>query len=413
MSIGAPRIKTLKVGDIDLVGGQNATFLGFNIIENVFNPYGPIAEIRVLDHSDALGQTNLNGDFDKDVEIELEPGEGGFQLGGGSKYKLKMFHSKNLNDQSNKNLGSGHHKQYDIRCVAEEFINAQGNYMQKSYNDQTSKIVEDVLKNGFKTKKQIDKKDTKGKRRIVLSNKHPLQALDHLNNEHVSTDKESSAFVCFQQPGDGEHKYVFATFEHLFEGQSDVTLKQSTTLSYSGTSEEDKQNSILWFKPSDNFFTPTRVLKKPSETTFNLTTHKVAAVKPKKYNFKRLGEEVGKEPSSTDKVPVHYIHDKVNNVKNGKHETSEAKAKRSAFYSDLLENSAELEVYYNPKIKVGGIIKLDIPNKSNTPDGNEKHFNGKCCVVSVRTKYRIAKEPPHCTMILTVVKAGNEEGGGA
>lgn len=411
MTIGAPRIKTLKVGGIDVLSGDKAGFAGFNIYEDIFNPYGPTAEIRVIDHSDALGSTNLNGSYDQDVEIELEPGEG-LSLGGQSKYKLKMYHNKDLNDHSIHNLGSGHHKQYDVRCVAKELLNAQGNYMQKSYNDLTSNMVEDVLKNGFKTDKQIEKKATKGKRRIILHNKHPLDALDMLNHEHVSADKESSVYVVFQQPDSNDHKYLFTTFEHLFEGQTVATLKQSSTLSYENSSESDKQNSIMWFKPGDNFFTPTRPMSKGSEHTFNLTTHKVAAVKPKEYQFTYADKQpvYSGQPSYANTVPIHYVHDKVNNK--DKHETSEAKVKRSAFLSHLAQNSAEMEVYYNPAIKVGSMIQIEVPNKSTESDGGEKQFNGKCLIVSVRTKYRTIKEPPYCTMVLRVVKASYKEGGG-
>ena len=116
-------------------------------------------------------------------------------------------------------------------------------------------------------------------------------------------------------------------------------------------------------------------------------------------------------PSYVQKgIPTRYIHDKANNK--DKHETAEARAKRAAFLSHLAQNSAEFETYYNPQIKLGEMIELDIPVKADHEEGGEKQMNGKFLVVAIRTKYRIAAEPPHCTMVVRVVKASFKEGGG-
>lgn len=410
MSIGDAKIQ-IKIGDLDLTSSKKASYAGFNIYEDILNPYGPVAEIRVVDFGDALGSSQLNGAYDKDVEISLS---GGDFASGDRKYKLKMFQNKNLNDQSINNYGSGHHKQYDIRSVSAELLNAQGNYMQKSYNDQTHKVVEDIVKKGFKSDKQIDiKSKTDGKRRIILNNVHPMKALHNLNSEHVSQEDKSSCFVLFQESSD-QQKYVFATFEKLFKEQSTVTLKQRYDLDAGNATNQDRQNSIMWFKPSDNFFTATRSFSKTSEHSFNLTTHRVTAVDPKQdTQFKLIDNPVyqqGKGASYANAVPISTPLDKVNNK--DKHTTAKAKTNRAAFLSHLMQNSAELETYYNPKIKLGSIITLDIPNKSDG-DGEqgEKQFNGKVLVVAIRTKVKPAGQTPRVTMILRVVKASYKQGG--
>lgn len=413
MPAGDVRVQTLKIGDIDLTNFKEASYVGLNIYEDIMNPYGPAAEIRVLDHSDVLGSKNLTGSYDKDVEITLSTGG----VGGSRTYKMKMFQNKNMNDQSMHFSGSGHHKQYDIRAVSPELINAQGNYIQKSFNDQTHKMVEHVVKEGFKSKAKVNiKSKTKGKRKIIFHNEHPLNALKKLNHEHVSAQDESSTFVLFQKQNNNQQEYVFATFEELFKGQSKVTLTQSATLA-AGASEQQKQNAVLWFRPSDSFFTPSRPMSKGSEHTFNYTTHKVSAIDPKQTktgNFKLIDSPIYKQQTNSShikQIPIHSVVDMAGNDE--KHETATARVKRAAFLSYLAQQSAELEVPYNPNIHVGDIITLNIPKKATTDsEQGEKQFNGKVLVVAIRIKLKPPGQSPNCTMILRVTKGGSVKQGG-
>ena len=412
MAIGDIKIAKLKIGDIDLNDYKTATYAGLNIYEDILDPYGPKCEIRVVDHSDALGSKKLNGSYTSNVEVHFSGTEFDSEE---RKYNFKLFHNSNLNDLSIHNYGSGHHKQYDVRSVCPEMLHAQGNYMEKSYDSPTHAIVEDVLKIGFKTEKQIDiKTKTDGKRRVVLNNDHPLECIQKLNEEHVSTEDKSSCFTLYQESG-AEQKYVFATFETLFQQQSEVTLSQRYDLNNGKATHEDKQNSIMWFRPSENFFTPSRSFSKPSEQTFNLTTHKVVSTNPTQARgskYKLIDDPVysqDKQASYVDRVPIESVHDKANNSQ--KHGASKAKADRAAFLSHLIQNSAELETYYNPKIKLGKIITINVPNKSDGVGGNEKQFNGKVLVTSIRTKIKPMGQTPRATMILRVVKASYEDGG--
>lgn len=412
MPAGDIKISSLKIGDLDLTNSKEATYIGFNIYEDILNPYGPMAEIRVLDHKDALGKNNIQGAYDKDVEISLS-GADGFS-GGQRKFKLKMYQNKNLNDRSMHNAGNLKHKHYDIRAVCPELLNAQGNYMQKSYNDTTDNIVEDVVKKGFKTKLQIDKKSkTDGKRRVILNNKHPLEAIKHLNSLHVSQEDKSSCYVLFQETGD-QQKYVFSTFEKLFKEKSKVTLKQTTTLDASKSSDSDKQNSIMWFKASDSFFTPSRALTKSAQKTFNLTTHKVSSPDPDQaQQFKLPGQpEYTGKAQHAEAVHHYTTFDKANDKE--KHKTADARDNRANFLSYLVQNSAELETYFNPDIKLGSMIKLDIPARTEDGSGKEKQFNGEVCVVAIRTKIKPIGQTPRATMILRVIKGGafDQSGGG-
>jgi hypothetical protein len=406
MAAGDIKVNSIKIGDMDLSQSQEASYMGFNIYEDIMNPYGPMAEIRIVDPSGQLDKMKLNGSYDKEVMFDLGGGKSGSR-----KFKFKMLQNKDLNDGSFSHDGQGRVKQYDLRFASEEMLNAQGNYMQKSYNTTTDKIVEDVVKNGFKSKKQIDMMSkTDGKRRIILHNDHPLDAVHNLGHEHVSAEDKSSTYVLFQQTGE-EQKYVFATFEKLFKGQTTVKLKQTNTLG-GGGSDEDRQNSIIWFKPSDSFFTPSRPLNNASEQTFNLTTHRPTTVDPKEEQFKFIDKPVYEQGKVqyANNVPVRTTYDKVNNKE--KHKTGTAKANRTQFLSYLAQNAAELEVYFNPDIKLGSIVELDIPQHSDKDVGKgEGQFNGKALVVSIRTKIKPGGQVPRATMILRVVKASYKQGG--
>ena len=41
MPAGDIKISSLKIGDLDLTNSQEATYVGFNIYEDILNPYGP------------------------------------------------------------------------------------------------------------------------------------------------------------------------------------------------------------------------------------------------------------------------------------------------------------------------------------------------------------------------------------
>lgn len=414
MAVGDIKLSSLKIGQLDLTQKNKASVVGFNIYEDILNPYGPLAEIRVMDPTDELGKNNLNGAYDQEVEIGFS---GGNFASGETKLKMKMFHNKDLNDQSLNNQGSGHHKQYDIRCVSPEFLNAQGNFVEKSFKDtQTSDVVKHIVEKGFKSKKKFNAGNTK-KRRLIIPKSHPLDAYKQISTEHVSDKYESSCFVLFQKAGQSgaEHEYHFKTFEELFEGSPTVKLKQTTNLSFDMNNDQERQNSIMWFKPSKSFDTGPRALNKSTPYAIDMTTHKIVAPKNDQTNYKFKYADnspvYNNSPSYVDKsIPTQYIHDKANNK--DKHQTAEARAKRAAFLAHLAQNSAEFETYYNPQIKLGEMIELDIPTKANSDWSNgEKQMNGKFLVVAIRTKYRIAAEPPHCTMVVRVVKASFKEGG--
>ena len=407
MPAGDIKISKLKVGDIDLTNFNQATYGEVNIFEDILNMYGAACEVQVIDHSDALGKTKTNGSFDKDIEIAFSTADSGGQVG----FKFKFFGNKNLQDSADNHEGGLKSKTYEIRGVCQELLSAQSNPVKYSAEEPTSKMVETILKKGFKTDKQIDiQEQTKGKRRFEFQNEHPLKCLQTLNNEHVSQQNKSSAFVCFQRSESGKQKYIFATFEHLFKQSSVATLKQVTTLD-SGASEKEKQNAILSFNVSDSFFTPTRGFSKAEQYSYNPTTGKSDQVAQKPQNYSVAGSATYKAPpSNASSVPVHTVKDSANDkTATG---VADARKNRTDFLSHLTQNHATLEVIGNAAIKLGSIVKLEIPKKADSGgSAGETQFNAEALVVSIRHKIKPAGQSPRYTMLLGVVKGGFKEGG--
>jgi hypothetical protein len=410
MQIGDINVIALNIGDIDLNSYVQATYEGFNIYEDILNPYGPTCEIKVIDHSDALGGTNLNGNYEKDIEIS-------FSLSGQSSenfvgFKFKQYQNKNLDDSASKRQGSLNSKTYNVRGVSMELLNAPGNYVSRSYNDLTSTMVRDVVMLNFKSDKEFQIiENTKGKRGLYFSNEHPIAVLKKLNSEHVAETSQSSCFALFQQQNNGVQKYIFTTYEQLFQQTPVAYLAQSTTLNFSDATAQDKQNAILHFVVSDSFFTPARSMARASEQTVNLTTHGVVSTKPVSLDFKLIDQPTYTGNKQTDtEYPVKRIIDKVNEPQ--RHSSGDAHKKRAAFLSHLMQNSAELEIPGNPAIKLGDIVNLKIPNKSDTGDGKgagETQFNGNALVVGIRHKIKPASLTPRYTMLLRVVKASYKD----
>lgn len=414
---GEIKISSLKIGDIDLTNFNQASYSSFQIYENILNPYGAVASINVVDHSDAMGKNTqtMNGSYDKDVEIRFSMAEGG---GGEVGFKFKMLQNKNLQDSGTNKEGSGKNKQYEVRCCSPEFLNAQGNYVQENFNTQTGNMVKTIYEKGFKTKKPFKIEDsTKGQLKHNINRERPINAYRNLLSRHVSSKNQSSLYLTFERSQNGNQEFVFTTWEELFQKSPEVTLKQSTTLDGSQSSKEDKLNSIRSMQVPDSFFTPTRpLLTKTSQTTYNLATGKQQTKDPKNEQPKLadgpMYNDVSYASSKGDNAPIAQTYiDPTNNKQ--KTEIAQAKTKRANFLAHLSQNHGKVEIIGNPKIKLGSMINLDVFKKTNEKtQSGESQFNGKALVVSIKHKINPPGQSPRYLMELGLVKGSFKEGGG-
>lgn len=412
MPIGDVKFSELKVGGLDLLNTKEAFHHEINIYEDILNSYGPAFEVRVVDPSDSLGKNKVNGSYDQEIRIRFSDDQGK-QVG----FKFKQLENNDLNDESQAKRGSLHAKSYTIKGVSQEFLNAQGRYAEWSANDKTTNIAKKVLQENYKTDKQIEIGDeSKEKRRWIASNEHPLKVLQKLNDEHVATKAQSSAYTIHQQQKNGTQKYKITTYEELFKQAPVAEVIQSTTLDSSAGSEKDKRNAVLWINVGESFFSGSRHLTRSSEQTINLTTHGLTETDPKTTKFNLPGREVYQGQTTTGKqVPQSKVYHKANEKE--KTTAADAKRKRAEFLSHLAQNSAEFEIPGNPDITLGSMINLKLPKKVDASAGIggnlETQFNDKVLVVGIRHVIKPLGQTPRYTMVVKVVKASFTQGGGS
>lgn len=407
MPAGDITIDSFTVGGLDLNNSDSLHLVGFNVYEDILNPFGPIAEARVFDAGDELGKNNICGG--EEVQLSFSSGSGGKSRS----FKFTLAANKNLNDGSVDKSGSMHAKQYNLRMVSREMIKAQEKHVQKTYNDKpVSDSVKDIVKQF--SDKEVETEQTT-KQRLQFDREHPVDALKKAYGRSVSLQNKSSLFVLYQHGEGGEQKYRYETWEKAFQRSSDLKFRQDSTIASRAPDEQAQNENLLWFKATDSFSTVTRGLGKTSQTTYNRETGVAHRVKENpEEEFKVAGNKIyktSKTQDNPDKKPPVFT---MNSPSNEKSDTGlgKARANRSAFLSHLAQNSAEFECIGNPDMTVGKIIDLDIPNKSEDGSGsNEKQFNGKALIVGVRHKIKPLGQTPRYTCIVRVVKAGFDQGG--
>lgn len=402
-AIGAVKVNA-SVGGLDVSSAIDE----LTIHESIYDSSGPVCEVRFVDPTDALSQNKIGSGRQK-INIDLSD-----EFGTRSKFDFDLWEGANLNDEAQYKQGGLHTKVMSCKGVSPEFVNAQGNYVEKSWEDKTTKIAEDVLKNNYKTEKPIQCDDqAKEKRRWVASNEHPFDVMQQLNDEHVASQSQSSAYCVFQQQNNGQQSYKITTFEKLFQQQPTKTFTQATNWDTS-SSTLDKRNSILWMNVEQNFSKSAEHTEVSSEQTINMTTHGVVDTDTKQTKFVLPGKEVDSTTNPKHKkVPQRAVYSKVNEPNEQRITPADAKVKRAQFMRDLAQNASTLEVPYSG-ISPGMMINLQIPNKTDATlgSGTEQQFAGPVLVVEATTRVKPlgknsedGKSSIRATQILKVVKA--------
>jgi len=395
---GEIRIQSLKVGGVDL-NSQQASSYGFEIYENIFSSYGPAAEITAVDQNDSVSQ--LKGGEDSEIKFTVENG------GGTIGFKFKSYMNKNLSDGASEGQGALKFKKYKLRLVSVEALNAQGKYVDKAYDDKTTNMCKKVLEDYYKTDKQIEIDEASDEKRVIRGNKdHPRDFMQKINDEHVGSKSKSSAFCVYQEHDNGNQKYKIGTFEGLFGKPSVGKWSQRADLASSSATDADRQNSIMWFNAGESFNMALDHTKKATEASYNMSTASPTYVSSKDNKYKTLGTPPRSEAKYAEEVPVNKNLSMVNEKQ--RTQASTAKANKYQFLSYLAENSCTFEIIGTSKIKLGCVMELDLPKRTEFGGGKERQVNGKVCVVEIRHKIRPAGQVPRYTMVIRAVKAAYE-----
>ncbi len=401
--IGDVIFQSVKIGNLDLLNGE-ASFDGIRIYESIDDPFGsPLIEIDVVDPSDAT--KDITGDFEKnkcEVKFKYEPT--GEIVG----FSGAMHSSENVQDNAgNRSEGSLHSKKGLYKFNQPELPKANRYPVRETFNGPTTKHVEKILKDYCKTDKEVETRggDTE-KRDMVHPTVTPIDAVQKTIYEH-NNPKHKGLYFCFQEWSNGKGKIVQAPADYLLKQNPVASLKARTDLRYTGATEQDEQNSIISFE-ADPADTPPRATSRAVKQSVNLSTHVVVDEKYK--DDTRTPKPAYKQPYKDGEYVVKYTEDTINN--GNKHTAADSAREKAQQASHLLQGVARVECPGNPKIKLGSMIELDIPKRTdNNQFGGDSQVNKNCLVVAIKHNIKPSGQRPQWTMVLEVVKGGMERGG--
>lgn len=390
-------------GSVDLT----KTFMTLDVYEGIFSP-GMMADIRVQDADDYIGELKLVGD--EEIEIQLEV------LGGESAtYKFAVESIENV-DMTDRTLSS---RLYVIRAISKEALMAKTNYVQKSYTTEISSIVEDIHKEFLKSSKPIEVEKTKGQQNVVLPNYSPYKAIDVVRRRAVSDENKSSSFVYFETREGGEQAFKFMTIEKMFKGPTVKTVRQLDTAGYQFMEGMDEQ--IMSMEVPKQFDSVDRVQtggkRRVSYYDFRTQKYRKKDVTPDPKSYKTGGQ--GSYESSKFKqeyydsvknpppsiVPVDYSQRKKTDI-------PEKSADQLVYIATLMQNAVKMRVMGDFALKPGVMIDAKIPQKKMTtgPRDDDKMLSGKFLVTRVKHEVAELGVSPRFTTAIECVKGNPEEG---
>lgn len=382
-------------------------FLTIDVYEGIFSP-GMLADIRVLDTDDYIGELKLVGDEEVTIELEVPGGESATY-----KFAVESIEGVNMTDRS---LSS---RTYVIRAVSKEALMAKTNFVQKSYKTEISSIVEDIHKEFLKSEKPIEVEKTKGQHDVVLPNYNPYKAIDLVRRRAVSDENKSSSFVYFETREGGQQAFKFTTIEKLFKGDTVKTVRQLDTAGYKFMRGMEEQIACL--EIPKQFDTVDRVQtggkRRVSYYDFRTQTYKKKDVTPDPKSYKTGGEgsyesskfkkdyyENVKNPPPTI-VPVDYSQRKKTDI-------PEKSADQLVYIATLMQNAVKMRVMGDFAIKPGVMIDAKIPQKKMTtgPRDDDSMLSGKFLVTRVKHEIAELGVSPRFTTAIECVKGNPEEG---
>ena len=388
-------------GTIDL----KSSFVGASIYESVFTP-GIVCDINVLDMNDLLGQARLVGDETVYFEIYVM----GSQK---ARYTLSLHELAGL-----ESVGAQKGKSYVLKCVSEEAMYAKTNFVQKSYNQLCSEIIQDIHTNYLKSQKPLELEETRSPQKIVVPNKNPYEAINMVKKRSVSSDQRSSFYVYFENRRNEEQTFNFVTLEKLFASEPVKNFQMSDALNTTIYARGD--DNILAFRVPNQFSSTDRIAYGGPRriVTFNFTTWEFEArnVDTSDSAFADVGG-VGTMNSNSfknkyftsDLPPQSMIPVDISQ----RPETfiPEAAPNTQALIALLMQNSLKIRVIGDTVLTAGVTINCELPNRSSftNPTADDLLITGKILITRIHHKIGTASDRPRYTCVVEGVKGRYED----
>jgi hypothetical protein len=366
---------------IDLIGSVDT----ISVYESIFTP-GIVCDIQVVDTNDLLGQARLIGD--ELVQLEF------YVLGSArAQYVFALHELSEL-----ENVGAQRGKSYTLKCVSEEAMYAKTNFVQKSYNQLCSEMVEDIHKNYLKSTKELILESTRAPQRILIPRLNPYEAINLIKRRSVSIDQRSSFYCFFENRQAEEQKFNFVTLEGLFDTDPVKRFQMSDAVNITIMARGD--DNILAFRVPNQFNSTDRIAYGgPRQvTTFNFTTweFETQIVQTDDSNFTPVGGAGGfNSPSfrnryfNADHPPGSIIPVDISQ----RPETfiPESTPDTQALMALLLQNAIRIRVIGDTILTAGVTIDCELPNRRGftSPGTDDPLITGK--VLITRIHHKIAR----------------------
>lgn len=248
LSINSPRTGTWNLSE---------NFLSASIMETIFTP-GVMAEIKILDYKDDVGNYQLAGDELVTFNFTKPNGATGNY----------SFHLNNIKDTEI--YGALKVKTYKLICISRETLTGQTNTIQKAFNTNISSMVQEIFGQLGSSLNLSKLEQTQGIRNLVISNQPLFEAIEMLRKEAISTANKSSNFM-FYQNGSG---FNFHTIEDMLNNGDVKNFVQTNTVPHNMFSNVD--NNILAWQILQNIDAMNRIkagVINQRVMTFNTHTH--------------------------------------------------------------------------------------------------------------------------------------------
>lgn len=389
-------------------GSLNLTrsFVSASIYESIFTP-GIVCDITVLDTQDLIGALRLLGD--ETVRFEFKsPNMKAVEL------TLALYE---LGDQQQ--LASQRAKTYVLKCVSEEAMYAQTNYVQKSYNDLCSNVVKDICDRYLFTKKRLEIEETRGVQDILIPNKSPFDAIKMVRSRSVSAgDNKSSSYLFFETRENERQILRFCTLEQRFATDPVKRFKQSGAININSLSNE-QDNNILSFSIPQQFSSIDKISPGGTTriTTFNFTTWEFESsdVKTSDRDYKDGGSGTATSTAFANRYlnaripPQSFIP--VDISQRAATYIAEATSDFQSYLGQIMQNALKIRVPGDTQLTAGVTIDCSLPNRS-AATGNMKQdplMSGKFLISRIHHKIGMVQERPRYTCIIEGLKGRFEE----
>jgi hypothetical protein len=402
--LGDVEVRTLRIVSERGVTDLNGSFVSASVYESIFTP-GIVCDIKVLDMNDQLGQLRLSGDETVLFDFYVMGSET-------TNYVFALHEMGEL-----ENVGAQKGKMYVLKCVSEEAMFAKTNFVQKSYNQLCSEMVEDIHLNYLKSIKPINVEMTRAPQKIVIPHKNPYEAITMIKRRSVSSDEKSSLYVYFENRQNEQQTLNFVTVESLFK-QSPVKSFQMSDASNVKFLKRGDDNIIAYKIPNQFSSTEKIALGGPRRvTTFNFTTWKFETknVETNDANFADGGK--GTTTSSTfknkyytaDIPPQAFIPVDISQ----KPETfiPESTPDLQAYVALLMQNSVRIKVIGDTVLTAGTTIDCEFPNRRATTGSvtEDPLITGKFLITRIHHRIGELADKPRYTCSVEAIKGRYEE----